>query len=203
MMRIQDLLIFVFVFISSAAFAADVDIEVTDINGQPIKDAVVYVEGEKIEKVPPLKKVDIAQKGKKFIPLVSAVQTGTSVSFPNNDSVRHHVYSFSPIKKFELKLYSGVPASPVIFDKAGTAVLGCNIHDSMIAYVLVLDSPYFAKTDDAGIAHLTQLPEGKHQLKVWHYALKTENVPYEQALQLPDTKKLVVKIDVNPSLLLK
>jgi plastocyanin len=203
MMRIQDLLIFVFVFISSAAFAADVDIEVTDINGQPIKDAVVYVEGEKIEKVPPLKKVDIAQKGKKFIPLVSAVQTGTSVSFPNNDSVRHHVYSFSPIKKFELKLYSGVPASPVIFDKAGTAVLGCNIHDSMIAYVLVLDSPYFAKTDDAGIAHITHLPEGKHQLKVWHYALKIENVPYEQALQLPDAKKLVVKIDINPSLLLK
>lgn len=75
----------------------------------------------------------VAQQGRQFVPQVSIVQAGTAVSFPNLDTVRHHVYSFSPVKTFELKLYAGTPSTPVVFERAGTAVLGCNIHDRMSA----------------------------------------------------------------------
>ena len=86
----------------------------------------------------------IDQRDKQFIPYVTALQVGTSVWFANTDKIRHHVYSFSPAKKFELPLYAGVPAEPVVFDQPGFVTLGCNIHDWMIAYVAVLTTPYFA-----------------------------------------------------------
>lgn len=181
--------------------ASDLLVEVTDTNGQPLADAVVYIEGQKVNPSAAADMVEITQKGKKFHPLVTVVQVGSNVNFPNKDSVRHHVYSFSPAKKFELKLYSGVPATPVLFDKAGTAVLGCNIHDSMLAYVHVVDSDYFAKTDTAGIAKLQGIVDGKYQLKVWHYALKKENEIHTQAMSLPEAKKQVIKLDINTGLL--
>ena len=96
----------------------------------------------------------MSQQGKAFVPDVLVVTRGTSVHFPNRDSVRHHVYSFSPIKKFELKLYTGTPANPVVFDKSGVAVLGCNIHDHMVGWVLVLDTPYFGTSAAPGVVRL-------------------------------------------------
>lgn len=111
---------------------------------------------------------EIGQQNKTFIPLMSTVQTGTSVSFPNRDTVRHHVYSFSPAKTFELKLYAGTPARPVVFDKPGLVVLGCNIHDQMVAYVMVSDTPWLAVTDAAGVARLGGFPAGEYELQYWH-----------------------------------
>ena len=87
----------------------------------------------------------MAQQGKQFLPDVLVVPVGTSVHFPNRDSVRHHVYSFSPAKKFELKLYTGTPANPVVFDRAGVVTLGCNIHDRMVGWIVVVDTPYYAQ----------------------------------------------------------
>lgn len=110
----------------------------------------------------------VDQVNKEFIPYVLPVQVGTAVNFPNKDNIRHHVYSFSPAKSFELPLYIGTPASPVLFDKPGAVVLGCNIHDWMIAYVYVSDSPYFAKTGADGKASLTELPPGDYTLRAWH-----------------------------------
>ena len=150
--------------------AAELMIEVLDAVGAPVDNAVVYVEPENKVSVPAAKAM-IEQRGKQFNPLVSVVQTGTDVTFPNFDSVRHHVYSFSAAKTFELKLYSGVPASPVKFDKAGTVILGCNIHDNMLAFIQVVDTPYFAKTNKVGKAVLKELPNGNYTLKAWHYAL--------------------------------
>ena len=92
------------------------------------------------------------------MPLVSVVQTGAAITFPNKDNIEHDVYSFSPAKRFELNLYHGIPASPVVFDKAGLVVMGCNIHDSMIAYLLIVDTPWFAKTDASGRATIDNLP---------------------------------------------
>jgi hypothetical protein len=100
------------------------------------------------------------------------VQVGTAVNFPNSDNIRHHVYSFSPAKKFELPLYSGVPAEPVVFDKAGFVTLGCNIHDWMIAYIAVLPTPYFQVTRQDGRGVLKDLPPGQYNVQVWHPALK-------------------------------
>lgn len=154
---------------TGVAAAASLSVQAGDSGGQPVGDVVVYAEPAAAQHVPPSRQtVEIEQKARKFAPLVSVVQTGTAISFPNNDSVRHHVYSFSPAKSFELKLYSGVPSAPLVFDKAGSVVLGCNIHDQMVAYIHIVDTPYFAKTDASGKARL-ELPAGKYTLKAWHY----------------------------------
>lgn len=113
------------------------------------------------------------QIDKEFVPLVVPVQVGAAVSFPNKDNIRHHVYSFSPAKRFELKLYSGVPAKPVVFDRPGPVTLGCNIHDWMVGYIYVVDTPWFGKTSADGVASF-ELPAGDYVVKVWHPWMKAE-----------------------------
>lgn len=152
--------------------AASVTLHVTDASGVPTVDAVVYAEaanGQTLTKQ--LRSAQIEQKARKFLPAVTVIQTGTAISFPNHDSVRHHVYSFSAPKTFELKLYSGAGGDPITFDKAGTVVVGCNIHDQMAAFIQVVDTPYFGKTDASGKAVIENMQPGKYQLKVWHSAL--------------------------------
>jgi plastocyanin len=154
-------------FCAYPAAAAGVVVQVTDAGGVPVKDAVAYAEpvGEHPPGTP--KGAVIDQINKEFVPRVNVMQAGAAVTFPNKDDIRHHVYSFSAAKTFELKLYSGIPARPVVFDKPGTVVLGCNIHDRMVAYVLVVDTPYYAKTDDSGRARLENLPAGDYEIKAW------------------------------------
>jgi plastocyanin len=183
--------------ISSTAWANDILVKVVDTSGAVVQNAVVYAEAK--TKSSSLKSpAIIEQRGRKFNPLVSVVQSGSDISFPNFDSVRHHVYSFSPAKKFELKLYSGVPANPVNFDKAGTVVLGCNIHDFMLAFIHVVDTPYFAKTDATGHASLKNLPAGNYTLKTWHYALAKENVVVEKSLSVSSNQDVVVELALKP-----
>ncbi len=110
----------------------------------------------------------IEQRGQEFAPWVTVVQTGAAVDFPNNDTVRHHVYSFSQPKRFEIKLYAGKPGQPIAFDKPGEVVIGCNIHDWMEAYVLVVESPYFGKTGADGQVRVTNVPAGRYRLQLWH-----------------------------------
>lgn len=173
---------------SAAAYAAPVSVEVRDAAGQPIVDAVVYAEPVTPAHPPKIPSaVQIEQKARRFMPLVTAVQTGTSISFPNNDTVRHHVYSFSPAKTFELKLYSGEPANPQRFDVPGTVVVGCNIHDRMVAYIHVVATPYFAKTDAKGQVLLADVAAGKYRLKVWHFALPAGAPVIEQPLEVGTT----------------
>ena len=157
-------------FLSGAALAAaTIVVQVQDAAGKPVADVVVSAmpAGARVPQV--LKQAEIEQRGMKFLPLVSVIQSGSRVSFPNNDKVKHHIYSFSPAKKFDQKLYSGVAAAPQVFDKAGTVVLGCNIHDRMVAYVKVVDTPYFAQTDSAGMARITVPGSVKYSVAAWHY----------------------------------
>jgi hypothetical protein len=129
---------------------------------------------------------------------VMAVQAGTAVSFPNSDNIRHHVYSFSPAKKFELPLYSGVPAEPVVFDKVGFITLGCNIHDWMIAYIAVLPTPYFQVTRQDGRAVLKDLPAGQHTVRVWHPALKGQPEAFaQQVVAGSGTKSLMFTLPLK------
>jgi plastocyanin len=165
------------------AIAYSLNVKVTDAAGKVVPDAVVYVEaagGQTLPKV--LKPAEIAQQGQQFTPLVTIVQTGSQVTFPNHDKVRHQVYSFSAPKIFELKLYAKGDAPPVLFDKPGTEVLGCNIHDQMIAYIQIVNTPYFAKTDAAGVARLDDLPVGKYTLKTWYYTMPPNAPALEQPL---------------------
>lgn len=178
-------------------YAGEVNVQVQSAAGAALENAVVVLEASNPVANKVTAAVSIAQKNKTFLPFVSVVQTGTSVSFPNQDSVRHHVYSFSPAKKFELKLYSGVPSNPVVFDQAGTVVLGCNIHDNMLAYVYVVDTPYFGKTLADGTVKLINIPAGEYQLKVWHPKQKNENSPVAQAVNLKDKLQLTVNLDTQ------
>ncbi|MCB1896768.1 MAG: hypothetical protein H6945_15375 [Zoogloeaceae bacterium] len=159
---------------ATAASAGELRALVRDADGKPLADAVVVavadVAGQRAGRpaTPGTDTIIIDQVNKEFVPYVLPVEVGTSVNFPNRDNIRHHVYSFSDAKRFELPLYIGDPATPVLFDKPGTVILGCNIHDWMIAYVYVANSPYYAKTDAAGTATLAQLPSGHYKVRVWH-----------------------------------
>lgn len=167
------------------AHAATVSVHVQDTAGAALPEGVVYLESREAKQlVKAASGAEIAQAGKQFSPRVLVVPVGTAVSFPNRDTVRHHVYSFSPTKAFELKLYSGTSASPVVFDKPGIAVLGCNIHDNMTAWVVVVETPFFAKADAKGIATLRDVPEGNYRLRVWHPGLAVGAPAAEQALSV-------------------
>jgi plastocyanin len=184
-----------FILMAGACLAAqaDVAVQVVDSAGQPVADAAVYVEGNiALQKSPA--QVDIEQRHKTFIPLVTVIQTGTAISFPNNDTVRHHAYSISPPKPFDIKLYSGKPEKPILFDKPGTVVVGCNIHDQMIAYIQIVDTPYFAKTDASGHARIAGLPAGKYSVKVWHYMQPPGSAATELALNYKDEASLNFKL---------
>jgi plastocyanin len=106
----------------------------------------------------------IDQVNKEFVPRVSVVQAGTQIFFPNSDNIRHSIYSFSPAKTFTTKLYSGREAPPVLFDRAGLVVLGCNIHDRMVAWVMIVDTPWFARSGSDGVATLRALPTGEYRV---------------------------------------
>ncbi|HZG21337.1 MAG TPA: methylamine utilization protein [Herbaspirillum sp.] len=178
---------------------AGVAVQVLDSAGQVVPNAVVYAEpvGGAAAPAKAPRQIEIEQKNKTFIPLVTVVQTGTPILFPNHDNVRHHVYSFSPAKTFELKLYSGVPGSPVVFDKAGTVVLGCNIHDEMVAYVQVVNTPHFGVTDHRGTVQLDGLGNGRYTLKAWYFTMGPNQAAVQQPLEVQGEGRATIKLNVK------
>jgi len=162
-------------------------IRIVDQLGQPLADAVVEFL-DPANKAFGEKTAEVAQQDLTFRPFVSAVQAGTAVDFPNQDKTRHHVYSFSPAKVFELKLYADKPEAPVIFDTPGIVALGCNIHDYMQAYVYVGESQYLAVTDEQGIATFSSLPASGYQLKLWHPWQDADVAPRNVTVPLNQTE---------------
>jgi plastocyanin len=170
---------------AAVAGAATVQVLALGKAGRPLADAVLLLEpqGPKAA-VQPLVQVEISQQGRRFVPAVTVVPVGTQVQFPNRDTVRHHVYSFSPSKKFELKLYVGRPENPVEFDRAGVVVLGCNIHDTMVGWVIVSDTPWYAKTSASGRVALTDVPAGSYVLRSWHPDMPAGSTGVEQVVNV-------------------
>lgn len=165
------------------SLGATLEAWVTSNDDQPMKDAVVYARpGSSNSEVLATGVID--QIDKEYAPHVTAVFAGTAINFPNSDRVRHHVYSFSPAKSFEIPLYKGMPPSPIVFEQSGVVTLGCNIHDWMKAYVLVLDTPHFAVTGADGRAILTGLPAGDYSFEVWHPKLSGEPASTREQLSL-------------------
>ena len=173
--KVSPLLALLLLAGATSADAVPWAVQVRNAAGQPLADAAVAVElnGKAVKTT--TAKAEMGQRDRQFTPQFLVIQTGTAVNFPNFDTVRHHVYSFSPIKVFETKLYSGTPSEPIVFDKPGVATLGCNIHDRMSAHIVVVDTPVFARTDASGIARF-DLPPGEHQLKLWHISLKKDQL---------------------------
>ena len=189
----------------SIGYCADLHATVRDTTGNPVADAVIVAVPEN-GLMPEIKPgVDIVdQINRQFVPYVKAVVVGTTVSFPNKDNIRHHVYSFSEAKRFELPLYSGVPAAPVKFDTPGVVILGCNIHDWMIGYIYVSESPWFAVTDKQGRAMIQGLPAGRYRVRSWQPLMEIEDKATVQTVDLvtaPDaelTWDLKLKPDIRP-----
>ncbi len=181
------------------ASAAALEIEVLDRDGKPLPEAVVFLESPAARAASrPLQGVEIGQIHKRFVPPVTVVTAGTAVSFPNRDTVRHHVYSFSPAKTFELKLYIGTPAQPVVFDKPGIAVLGCNIHDQMAAWVVIVETPYHGQTTPDGRLRLANVPPGNYRLRSWHPALPVGAPALEQPVQVAaEGQRLTLRLPVR------
>jgi plastocyanin len=184
-----------------AAGAAELRVTVKNDSGEAMEHAVVTARPLGGAPASAGGEVMIDQKGKEFIPFVSAVPVGTRVRFPNSDDIRHHVYSFSPAKTFEIPLYKGTPANPVVFDKPGIVVLGCNIHDWMSAYVYVSPTPYFSITPGDGAAKFNTLPPGRYAVEVWHPQIKgaPEPAQHELTLRQADSAELAFVLKLKPA----
>jgi len=155
---------------------------VVNAQGKPASDAVASLHSPAAIAATRAGRGTIDQRDTQFVPRVSVVTVGTPVTFPNSDNVRHQVYSFSPAKRFELPLYAGKPAAPVVFATPGVVELGCNIHDWMLAYVVVVDTPYHVVTDARGQGRI-EAPAGTYILRVWHPGLKGGK-PHEETVVL-------------------
>ena len=170
---------------TSEARATEVSVQVRAGVGKPLGDAVVFLESREAKAAARVMRgVEVAQIERRFVPAVTVVTLGTEVQFPNRDKVRHHVYSFSSSKSFELKLYTGTPANPVLFDRPGIVVMGCNIHDDMAAWVVVVETPYFGKTGVGGQVQLVDVPQGHYRLRVWHPGRPVGSAALDQALSV-------------------
>jgi plastocyanin len=160
----------VVVVVATACRAGELTVTVIDPSGHGVADVVVVVAPAK-PAAPPETPTSTAaimdQRNLAFSPRILVVRVGTSVEFPNNDTVSHQVYSFSSAKKFQLPLYKGQLHPPVTFDRTGLVVLGCNIHDQMVGYIYVTDAPFFGKTDPAGTLRVPGLSTGEYRISVW------------------------------------
>ena len=155
--------------LASAVHAGEIVVTVKDAKkGKPVAGAVVFIIDVPGKTFPPPKDpVVMEQIDKDFKPETLTVLLGTKVRFPNRDATHHHLYSFSEARKFELPLYKKEEPDPVVMDKPGLVKLGCNIHDWMRGYILVLSNPYYAVTDRKGRATITGVPAGKYEVSVW------------------------------------
>jgi plastocyanin len=173
-MKVAPILVLV-AFFAGAAQAADLTVAVRDADGKPVPDAVVTVYPNGQPTKGPIRfdwAYRVAQQNIQFNPFVLIVPVGAEVSFPNLDKVRHHVYSFSPGNRFELKLYGKEENRVVRMPAVGVAAIGCNIHDQMVGFIKVVDTAYAAKSDASGNAVIRGLPDGPVVAKVWHPYLR-------------------------------
>lgn len=176
------------------ARAAEVVLNLSD-GTAPVAEAVASLHATAAEA--PAATAVMDQRNSEFVPGVLPVQVGTAVSFPNSDQVQHQVYSFSTPKPFELPLYAGTPPAPIRFDRPGVVVVGCNIHDWMIGYIVVLDTPHFGKSGADGVVRLA-VPPGRYTLRVWHARLATA---HEETIEVGadgGTRPLVLALGPPP-----
>ena len=188
-------LLFFLIQFSFSAKTAELIIDLRTLDDQAMPNAVIYLTPIKtLAQSEPQTVAIMDQINRQFFPHVLVVQKNSQVRFPNSDSIKHHVYSFSPAKTFELQLYRGLDVDALLFNKVGVVELGCNIHDWMLGYILVVDTPYFAKTDIKGQVHFT-LPDGEYRLNIWHPRIAQSGTSLEYTVMLSGDNKLAYQLD--------
>jgi plastocyanin len=169
--------------LSAPLSAASLTVRVVDASGRPVRDAVVTLYPASGARAPrPGGRYVVSQQNLQFHPFLTIVPVGADVSFPNFDNTKHHVYSFSSAKRFELRLFAKDQSRTVHFDKAGVVALGCNIHDQMSAFIVITDSAWTARTNAQGLAAFNDAPNAPGRVTVWHPYLRAPGGVMQQAV---------------------
>jgi|CXWL01.1.fsa_nt_gi plastocyanin len=181
-----------FFVMAQPAFAGEMRVTVLDAGGRPVPNAVVTLHFASQPTAPPSFPwaMRVSQRNMQFDPFVLIAPVGASVAFPNFDTQRHHVYSFSEAGPFELRLYGHDETRSVRFRNVGVIAIGCNIHDSMNAFIYVVATPFAIKTGPDGVAVLSGLPSGAATLRVWHAYMRTPNNIVDRAVTVPDANSV-------------
>jgi len=180
---------------ATGVYARDLTVTVTDNAGKPVQDAVVILDAPGGKRMPG--RFIIKQQEMQFVPFVLVIPVGSTIEFSNLDPFRHHVYSFSPTKKFELKLFGQGETRPVRFDKPGLVAIGCNIHDSMQAFVQVVDTAYSGKAGGNGRVVLRDVPSGSYKLRIYHPFLRAPSNQLVLDVNTASTASLPVSVKLR------
>lgn len=194
-MKFTTIVLLLISLLAYNTYAVELKVSVNDHQNTPIKDIVIYLESnEGISLHKTKKTIEINQLNKSFAPYISVIQTGNEVRFHNQDDITHHIYSPIGDNKFEFKILSNQQQTMKEFTTAGEVAMGCNIHDWMSGHLLIVDTPYFDKTDNNGQASLTIKDEGDYQLTLWHPQMNEVNNRMTQRIKLDKNKKIDVKL---------
>ena len=185
-----------------ALHASAAEVTVRDVaSGQPLENAVVEIFVDREASEADISAAQVIQRDKTFVPHVTVVPVGGAVAFPNRDTTRHHVFSFSPAKTFEIKLYLEDTPPAIVFERAGVVVLGCNIHDHMLAFIVVSEATAHAVTGADGRARFDALPPGEHRLRVWHPRLEdTHQQWWEGRVEAGATRDVALELRASAPL---
>jgi plastocyanin len=185
---------------AGAARAATLVIRVQFPDGHALPGAVITVRplDGPAHRAAPVRAV-MDQVNRAFAPDLLVIPVGSTVEFPNSDSVSHQIYSFSPAKRFQLPLYRGKPYPPVHFEQPGLVTLGCNIHDDMLGYLVITDAPWFGRSDASG-EWSAELPHGRYRVTLWHPRLRDNQADLERELTVGDTDRAELTLRLTKAL---
>jgi plastocyanin len=185
---------------AAPAFGATISVQANLADQKPFAGAVITLQGRAPHApVVPVSAI-VDQINLAFVPDIIVIPVGSTVEFPNSDSVSHQIYSFSTTKRFQLPLYHGKPYQPVHFDQAGVVTLGCNIHDKMVGYIYVTDAAYFGRTDASGAWNATNVPRGSYQLSLWHPLLRDSPASLEREVSISGDESTKLEVQLTQPL---
>ena len=184
---------------TAPAIAGSLTVQANLANHEAFAGAVITVHGESAHAQPPVAAI-LDQINLTFVPDLIVIPVGSTVEFPNSDSVSHQIYSFSPTNRFQLPLYHGKPYPPVHFDQAGVVTLGCNIHDRMVGYIYVTDATYFGRTDAHGVWTVANVPRGTYHVSLWHPLLREPPASLDRAVSVSADEPAAVTVQLAQAL---
>ncbi|UUO23566.1 hypothetical protein FGD67_10235 [Colwellia sp. M166] len=195
-MRSIYLNILILCYLPYCAIAKSINITVVDNVNKALPDMVVYLQPEDNISLPFNEKiVEVGQFERSFTPYISVMQLGNKVNFKNKDDITHHIYSPIGDNKFSFKISAGKSQIKNDFQQTGEVAMGCNIHDWMSGYLLIVDTPLFGKTNENGKLDIPMPPAGKYQLIVWHPQLDAPNNRVYQSIDVSEQKQVTIKLD--------